>query len=154
MVVIASLIFGFLGIAAAQTIENAPGVTDPVKLKVMALYYRSSDPVNKAYTYTVDTNQDGSKSYLKKDLVLALNSSDNAQQFSYDVYSKNGTVVASHAISKNVYQRLMSILSQSKKEYSGSNTIVENNDSCFVSIAIDRTSLQLTKVTPSCDDLQ
>lgn len=146
--VIASLIFGFLGIAAAQTIENAPGVTDPVKLKLVGSYSNSYGFHDLGYTFNEVKYSDGSKSAKIQSLALKLLKQESPETYTYEIYSKTGSPVSTNIVSKNTFLRLQSILKQASVS-----TFAAGNE-CFVDVEIDRTSLQMTKVTPSCDDLQ
>jgi len=150
--------------AFSQTFKNSQGANDPVKLQVIAT--EDYGP-NVAYTYQ-SVYKEGTElvAYAPK-LKLFVLYKNNDGSATYQVFSKNGSMLAQHNMDANSYLRLVSIMNEAKQSMSGG-SYSDNLDreiyskygrffrtlKCPVTIEIARSNFKISKVSPSCDDLE
>jgi hypothetical protein len=155
LIVLTSLLFATLNVSA-QTIVEAPETSDPVHFYVYR--YDSSKlyavKVNKEITEgglpTVTTNSSGR-------ILISFNDASAAGSLpTYTIHSSSGDVLAEHEINKNKLARIKSLGSVAKLKYDGNSADTKNSYyvTCPLLVEVSRSTFEIKKVMPTCDDFE
>ncbi len=157
LIVLMSLLVTTLNVSA-QTIVEVPQANDPVEFVI----YKDDDSNFRAFRGVKATFVDGSPALVTDGygrLLISFNVSKVQETKStYSVYSKNGAELAKHEINSDKLIRFLSLggmssISLDIVEVNGTR-VYEYTVKCPLTVEISRNGFVITKVTPSCDDLQ